>query len=148
MRARGFTLVELIVAMILIGVLAIAVVPRMSSLRGFDEIGFRDQVRAALEYARKSAVAQRRNVRVSISGNVLTLDIASDIPEGGGAATFNRSLNLPGKGTNQITAPSGVSVTPDATIVFTPLGQPSSGGTWTVSGAGAIILEAETGYVH
>jgi prepilin-type N-terminal cleavage/methylation domain-containing protein len=60
---RGFTMVELVVTMIIIGIMAIAVVPRMDLLRGFDEIGFRDQVKGTLEYARKSAVAGRRNVQ-------------------------------------------------------------------------------------
>ncbi|MEW6164183.1 MAG: GspH/FimT family pseudopilin [Pseudomonadota bacterium] len=148
MAQRGFTMVELIVTMIIIGIMAVVVLPRMDLLRGFDEIGFRDQVRATLEYARKSAVAQRRNVRVAIAGGTVTVTIDNDIPEGAGAGSYGRALTLPGANGNQITAPSGVTLTPDTTLTFGPLGVPSAAATLTVSGAGNIVVEAETGYVH
>ncbi|GAB1392138.1 hypothetical protein MASR1M60_03010 [Rhodocyclaceae bacterium] len=141
-------MVELIVTMIIIGIMAIAVVPRMDLLRGFDEIGFRDQVKSALEYARKSAVAQRRNVHVTITNTIVAVNIASDIPEGADAANFDRFLTLPGTNINNITAPPGVTLTPAVIINFDPLGRPSTGAVITVSGAGTITVEAETGYVH
>lgn len=147
-RQRGFTLVELVVTMVVIGILAIAVIPRMDLLRGFDEIGFRDQFRATLEYARKSAVAQRRNVRVNIAGGVVTLTIDTDIPEGVGAGSYGRSLTLPGSNGNTISAPAGVTLAPDATLTFDPLGRPSAGASFSVTGGGNITVEAETGYVH
>lgn len=148
MRARGFTLVELIVTLVIVGILGVVVVPRLNFVRGFDEIGFRDEVRATLEYARKSAVAQRRNVRVSIAGGVVSTTIDNDIPEGGGAGSYGRNLRLPGGSSNQVTAPAGVTLSPDVVLTFDPLGRPSAGAVLTVSGAGNIVLEAETGYVH
>lgn len=145
---RGFTTVELVVTMIIIGIMAVVVLPRMDSLRGFDEIGFRDQVRATLEYARKSAVAQRRNVRVVIAGGVVTVSIDNDIPEGAGSGSYGRALMLPGSNGNQLVAPAGVVLTPDTTLTFDALGRPSAATTLAVSGAGGIVVEAETGYVH
>jgi Tfp pilus assembly protein FimT len=68
----------------------------MNLLQGFDEIGYRDKVKATLEYARKSAVAQRRNVQVAIAGSGLTLTRQTATPEGEGAASWV-SLNLPGQ---------------------------------------------------
>jgi len=151
----GFTLIELITVMMIIGVLAVVVLPRFDLLRGFDEIGYRDKVKATLEFARKSAVAQRRNVRVTLAGNNLTLTIDDDIPEGGSAGTYPRQLALPAPdsscgATNQICAPSGVTLAGTAALSFTPLGVPSSAGSYTVTGDAAqtITVEAETGYVH
>ncbi len=146
-KQRGFTMVELIVTMVIIGILAIAVLPRFGLLRGFDEIGFRDQVKATLEYARKSAVAGRRAVRVTIVGSGVTVERQQQTPEGEGTAGW-LPLNLPGGSTHTFSAPAGVTLTPDTTLVFDPLGRPSPGATLAVSGAGTITVEAETGYVR
>ena len=74
MAQRGFTLIELITIMILVGIIAVVALPRMSFFGGWNEIGYRDRVKATLEYARKSAVAQRRVVRVTIAGSGLTVE--------------------------------------------------------------------------
>jgi MSHA pilin protein MshC len=125
------------------------VLPRFDLLRGFDEIGYRDQVKATLEYARKAAVAQRRNVQVTLAAGSVSVMIASDIPEGAAAGTFNRNLVLPGSNSHTFAAPSGVTLNPPATLTFDPLGRPSAAGSFTISGiAQPIIVEAETGYVR
>lgn len=147
MKQRGFTMVELIVTMVVIGIMAIAVLPRMDLLGGFDEVGFRDQVKATLEFARKSAVAGRRDVQIAIVGGTVTVTAASALPETN-PTTYDRNLRLPGTNSHTFAAPTGVTITPDTTLVFDPLGRSSAGATLTVSGAGSITVEAETGYVH
>ena len=145
----GFTMIELIVVMVMIGILAVAVLPRLSMLSGFNEIGYPDKVKATLEYARKSAVAQRRQVRVTIAGSGLTVEHQRQTPEGAGTALW-LALNLPGSSTNTFAAPSGVSLTPAAdAITFDASGRPDAAKSYTVSGgAGTLTVEAETGYVH
>jgi MSHA pilin protein MshC len=159
---RGFTMVELIVTMMIIGIMAIAVLPRMDLLRGFDEIGYRDQVKATLEYARKSAVAGRRYVCVQRTGSNLDVTIDTDIPESRSAATCPRQqgLMLPGSSASGI-SPRGATTllgTSSSEVVFDALGRPwtsasatlSSAATFTVHGDAdySITVEAETGYVH
>ena len=156
----GFTLVELIVTMVVLGIMAIAIVPRMSLLQGFDEVGFRDQVKATLEYARKSAVAGRRYVCVTRSGNdlILTRNLAD--PDTTSASCGTDPLALPGgtsrycpsgTGSNQICAPSGVTLEGSASLVFSPLGV-SAGGSYTIkvgsTTSATITVVAETGYVY
>lgn len=149
MRARGFTLIELIATLILIGILAVVALPRMDMLRGWNEVGYRDRVKGALEYARKSAVAQRRQVRVTIAGSALTLEAQAQTPEGEGAAAWV-ALNLPGSSANSFAAPTGVSLTPaNDIVIFDALGRPDAGKSYTVSGGtGNITVAAESGHVR
>lgn len=145
----GFTMIELIVMMIVIGIMAVVVLPRFDLLKGFDEVGYRDKVKATLEYARKSAVAMRRQVRVSVNDSGLTVEFQKQTPELEGIAAWS-ALNLPGSATNTFAAPNGISLAPaSATIVFDALGRPDAAKAFTVSGGGGTIsVEAETGYVH
>lgn len=156
MRSRGFTLIELVMVLILVGILAIFVMPNVRFTQGYDAVGYRDSLRATLEYARKSAVAQRRNVQVTVSGNDLILTIASDVPEGLAAANFGRSLPLPtpdsrcGGVVNRLCAPQGVTLAGPGALTFSPLGRPSAGATYTIVGdeTWTTTVEAETGHVH
>lgn len=149
MRQRGFTLIELITIMILVGIIAVVALPRMSLLGGWNEIGYRDRVKATLEYARKSAVAQRRVVRVIIAASGLTVEAQQQTPEGEGTAGW-RALTLPGSNGNSFAAPGGVSLTPaNDAVTFNALGQPDAAKSYTVSGGvGTITVEAETGHVR
>lgn len=142
-------MIELVTTMLIIGIMAVVVLPRFDLLLGYDEIGYRDKVKATLEYARKSAVAMRRQVRVTIAGSGLTVEYQQQTPEGVGAAGW-LALNLPGSSTNTFAAPSGVSLAPAAdTVSFDALGRPNAAKSFTVSGGGgSITVEAETGYVH
>jgi MSHA pilin protein MshC len=145
----GFTVLELVVVMVVIGILAVVVLPRLSLFDGFDQLGYRDRVRATLEYARKSAVAQRRNVQVTLAAGSVTVLIASDTPEGAAATTYDRNLVLPGSNSHTFTAPAGVTLAPPAVLVFDALGRPSAGGSFSITGSGEpIVVEAVTGYVH
>jgi hypothetical protein len=62
--------------------------------------------------------------------------------------TYNRNLLLPGTNNHTFAVPTSISITPNTTLVFDPLGRPSAGATLTVNGAGTITIEAETGYVR
>lgn len=76
-RNRGFTLVELVVTLIVTSILAVAVLPRFADRQVFETRGFSDVALAAVQYARKVAVASRRNVCAVVSGSTLTLTMAT-----------------------------------------------------------------------
>lgn len=158
----GFTLVELIVTMMVVGILAVAVVPRFSALSGFDEAGYHDKVRATLEFARKLAVSQRRYICVAVASNGLDVtrhlsdpDTLSTTP----TSCADTTLRLPAPDTaagNGIRPRSGSTVTLSGpNLVFSPLGRPSGTANcsttkfcYTGNGLTTITVEAETGYVH
>lgn len=147
MQARGFTLIELIMVMILTGILAVAVVPRFFDKTTFEAKGFYDQTFAILRYAQKAAIAKRRTVCVAFTSTTVTLTIASVAS----SATCDKNVISPtGASPYTVTAKSSVAFAAVPTgFQFNSLGQATVGQTITVSGAsGSIIIEQETGYVH
>lgn len=172
-RPRGFTLIELVMVLVLVGALAAYAAPGMlQALRGWNEVGYRDQLKSVLEYARKSAVGARRYVCVAATGGGDGVQLSYDPrdPDGLTLAAVNcsASLALPGVSdtpTNALTAPSGVALAfPPATVTFDPLGRAWGAATdcspssttqycWSVQESGSaaaqiVRVERQTGYVH
>ncbi len=144
----GFTLIELIAVLLLTGILAIAVLPRMADRSAFDSRGFSDTTRATLQHARRVAIAQRRTVCGTYSGGVLAFTQSS----ANGAAGCDLPLPDPaGNGALTLTPPSGVTlgVSPPG-FTFDGLGRPNSAVTLTIAGdiTRTLTIEADSGYVH
>ena len=144
-RSGGFTLTELIVVIVMLGVLAAVAMPRFNTFSQGDaaSLGTFDQAIGSVRYAQKIAVASRRDVRVNIAGNVLALCFDTGCaqpvvdPMRGAAMTLTVGADL------AIAGPS---------FVFDALGRPTPGPvTVTITGAGSsrsFVVEAETGHVH
>lgn len=144
-KSAGFTLMELITVMVIVGIIAVFAAPRMFDANAFKSRGFADQVRAALRYAQKAAIAQRRKVCVDVTASTVSLTIADTA---GAASACNTNLLLPSGG-SAVTAPSGISLSPAATVTFDALGKSTTQQTINVSGeTNPIVVESETGYVH
>lgn len=156
---HGFTLLELIVVIMLLGILSVYAAPRLFNTTDFDAFGFHGETLAYLRYAQKTAIAQRRTVCVAFSASSVTLTISST-PATYDCATVG-ALTGPKGESRPVTlnARSGVTFSSLPTnFYFDGLGQPvttagtgaaQSTQTFQVSGvAKSITVETATGYVH
>jgi MSHA pilin protein MshC len=133
---RGYSLMEVITVMVIAGILAAIVVPQFNQPQ-IDASWYYEKVKAAVRYAQRQAVAQRRTVYVVVSG--ASVQLCYD-------AGCTSPLNDFATGTAYVaSAPGGVSLTP-VTFSFNGLGQPSAGTTFSV-GTLPVTVVAETGYV-
>jgi prepilin-type N-terminal cleavage/methylation domain-containing protein len=154
----GFTLVELVMVMVVMGILAAVAMPSMTGRKTVDAPGYADEVRQALKYGRRIAVSQRRNVCVSagVAGVALTQAALA-----GSAAPCVSAVGDPTTGTAlNLVPPGGIALSSSAaTFAFDAQGRPlgslgtllDSAVTLSVAGDGQtrlITVESETGYTH
>jgi MSHA pilin protein MshC len=145
----GFSLVELVVVLIIVGILAVMAIAKFANRLGFDTQGFFDSAQSGIRYAQKEAIAQRRNVCLTFASNSVSLTFAS--APGSGAACDTNLIGPAGQSPYTVSAGAGISFSPTPTnFSFDALGRPSAGQVIIISGDGtrSFTVEAETGYVH
>lgn len=150
--AKGYTLVELVIVIIVVGILAATIMPRFANRADFDQAGFHDQAASALQYARKIAVASRRYVCITGNTTGLSFQLDPRLPESVTVPpTCSVAISLPGAnnscGTNKICPPSSVTLGASS-FYFDPQGRASATTTITMTGQPSIRVEQGTGYVH
>lgn len=147
----GYTMIELIVVMVIIGIMAAVAVPKLVDRTSFDEFGYRDQLLVTLQYARKVAVASRRYVCVSLAGGITLTRIpaAPETVASPACPGSDASLLVPGTSSNTLAAPTGITVTPSpGSFHFDPLGRASVDVAVAVSNQTGITVARETGFVQ
>lgn len=146
-KSLGFTLVELILVLVLLGVLSAVVLPRFTS-SGYAEYGYMEELASALRFAQQSAVAANTPITLTLSSD--RYRICRDTScSSSGPFLINPGNGRPwdGSATGRGLAPSGVALSPAESITFSGLGVPSEGLSIQI-GDRSLQLEAETGHVH
>lgn len=152
---EGFTVVELLAVLILVGVLAAVALPRLTAVEGLRSDNWREQTVAGLRLAQASAVGHRRLVCASFAAGRLQLQIASANP----ASSCDSPLRGPdGSADFGDTAPAsgGVTVSPAGSIYFQPAGRASldgagsqvDGRSVSATGVAVITVHGESGHVE
>src|SRR5437773_10254823 len=145
-RRRGFTLPELVMTIVIIGILIAVTAPRFVSWKGFASRGSYDEAQAVVRFAQKTAVAWRRPIYVCVSATVISATSNSDCTT---APVKHPITGLDLKST----ATDGVTLSPVGSFSFDALGRPSAPATITLTStitddpARQIVVASETGYV-
>ena len=145
--ASGFTVVELVVTIGIVGLLAAIAIPRFMGASGFQSRGFYDSAKSVVRFAQKTAIAWRKDVFVCVT--------ATSVSAGTAAGCATPIVNPVTGNALSAAAPSGVTLT-TAAFSFDSAGRPNPNAavtitlTSTIAGdpARQIVVERETGYVH
>ena len=123
---RGFSMVELIAVLMLVGVLAVVAMPRMTGTISLRSSAWRDQVQAALLHARTLAQGHRRLVCVVLATGDLRLSLASANP----ATACDTALLGPDGDARWAFDSQGITLTqsPTARCTFSPTDAPPATG--------------------
>jgi MSHA pilin protein MshC len=149
---QGFTNVELVVVIIVLGIISAIAAPRFFDLKGYKELAFKDELVSALRYAQKRAVASGCDIRVEVSNNGFTLyrhaatSACGTVP----AISSTHKLSHPAGGAFE-NLNAAAALKPE-TVVFDALGQARNSiyvqtSLANVAGLG-ITIQGETGCVE
>jgi MSHA pilin protein MshC len=149
-RSSGFTLVELVTVLVLVGILSVAIMPRFFNVGEYQARGLYAELKSSLRYAQKSAIAANCPVSVTIVDNTSYSAVYS--PACPGAAPGGTPI-VGFDGDNVLGGlAGGVVLTSSASpIVFDGAGRTPGPDVTVTVGAGAnaraITVRSGTGYV-
>jgi MSHA pilin protein MshC len=105
---RGFTLVELVTVLVLLGIVSAFAAPRLFNNTVFTEHGYVNEIAASLRYARRIAIASACNVRFTV--NAAGYSAVQPTVMCIGAGGWGVVVQSPDRGPLANATPSGVAV--------------------------------------
>jgi prepilin-type N-terminal cleavage/methylation domain-containing protein len=150
-RVRGFTLIELVAVITIMGILMAAMGPRFWSNAVFNERGYADEVGAAIKYSQTIAAASDCAVQFTLDANNYAAMQGSTLPTCNGVVAWTTPVKYgDGKTVAGTTAPDVTMTAATYTLTFDRQGH-FAGPTVTIpigsSGVHSIQIQAPDGFV-
>jgi len=150
--ARGFTVVEILIVVVILGIAALTALPMLSSAASVQLRSAANMIAADLEYAKSLSVSRGRNFTVVFDTAAESYEIQDEF----GATIphpvkkgFDYVIDLQGEGLERVDI-TNVDFAASSDVMFDYLGSPDDGGTVTVQGGNStaiISVEPITGYI-
>jgi MSHA pilin protein MshC len=141
---HGFTVVELVVVLMLIGLLAALAAPRLTDRSALQERGVQDQLRGLLRSARQVAVTQEREVCVLLAA----AQARAVYGVGGGCPLTNPVSGHGGEATLALQLPPQLAMGGATLVRFNARGQPVPATDQVITvGSLSLTVSRETGLV-
>ena len=144
-KNSGFTLVELIVVILIIGILSISIAPRFFGVTSYENRQVTDELLSALRYSQQMAMNRGGDIHLVLTANNFTVQLSdgTDLRSPDGRIPYTKTF------------PNNINATAE-TIRYNGLGQPVSAAnvpltantTININGSPVITIEANTGYAH
>ncbi len=150
-KQAGFSLIELVLVMLIIGILSIAAIPKFFDALSFSSGNYFDEVLNSIRYAQKLAVVMGCDVQIATTTNSLALTSRSSCRAGNFTMTIQDPIT---KGSFVRLAPANVTITSlDMPIYFDRLGRAHNSAGQVVNASlivanRTITIVAETGFVY
>lgn len=138
MKINGFTIVELIVVVLLIGILSTFIAPKFLSDDDFKARGIADELITAIRHAQRLSMTRGENHRIIITTTSYSVEKSdgTSVRHPDGSTSFSKTIP-----NNLVSTPS--------TIAFDQLGRPIPNSVSTISiSPFTLTVEQETGYAH
>ena len=142
-QSTGFTLVELVVVILLLGILSAFAIPRFFNLDGYKTRAAYDEVVGAVRYAQKLAVASGCPAQVVLTASTYAIQQRKGGESGCPSGDYVDISTAHPVSTGNF---SPVALTPAKTFTFDAIGRSSTGATIKVGNLSFSVF-AETGYV-
>lgn len=146
---RGFTLLELIVALVVLAILAAVAVPSMSSFFARKRVeGVATELATDLQYARSEAVQRNATVRITFGTGCYVIHTvgssATSCTQSGGATLGTGAIGIK---TVQLDANSSASLNPVASLTYVAFDSVRGMASWNGSSTtlGAIDITSNAG---
>lgn len=144
---RGFTAVELVACIVIIGVLAAVATPSLFDNQTFVDRGYADEIASSLRYAQRIAIASGCKVQVTVTAAGYNAQQQAALATCNDAGAWvTQVLRADGAALSGAT-PTNVNVNPDTTVEFQSDGR-LAGGVATINvGPHIVTVDAATGRV-